>query len=90
MIGFKILITTSSKLIVMLLAVAEMSLHEEKDDETANADQKGQDGEQKGEEQLLDPERSLWLIGEQVVGEEIIDSGGIAMGDKMLDGDTVR
>ena len=62
MIGFKILITTSSKLIVMLLAVAEMSLHEEKDDETTYADDKGQDGEEKGEEQLLHPEGSLWLI----------------------------
>ena len=47
---------------VLVVVVTEMVPHEEKDDEATDADDKGEDGEEDREEQLLVPGVVLYVV----------------------------
>ena len=52
----------SGRLDKVLVVVTEMVSHEEKDDEATDADDKGEDGEEDREEQLLVPGVVLYVV----------------------------
>ena len=52
----------SGRLDKVLVVVTEMVPHEEKDDEATDADDKGEDGEEDREEQLLVPGVVLYVV----------------------------
>ena len=90
MICLKIFLIKSSNLLLHQWVSPEMLFHAEKDDETTKAENNGDSGEENGEKNLLDPEVREGMGHGCVIGEESMDYGGIAMGEEMVDGDTVR
>jgi hypothetical protein len=90
MICFKIFLIKSFNLILNQWVGPEMLFHEEKDNETTKAENNGDGGEENGEKDILDPEGGEGMGYGCVISEESMDYGGIAMGEEMVDGDTVR
>ena len=90
MICLKQFLIKSTKLRLQQWVSPEMPFHEEKDDETTKAENDGDGGEENGEKNILDPEGRKGMGYGCVIGEESMDYGGIAMGEEMVDGDTVR
>ena len=90
MICSKIFLIKSLNLLLNQWFSPEMLFHEEKDDETTEAENNGDGCEENWEKYLLDPEGREGMGHGCVIGEESMDYGGIAMGEEMVDGDTVR
>ena len=90
MICVKIFLIKSPNLLLQQWVSPEMLFHEEKDNETTKAENNGDGGEENGEKDLLDPEGAEGMGHGSVIGEESMDYRGIAMGEEMVDGDTVR
>ena len=70
-------------------ATLNVFLHQKKDNKTREAEDKGWDRENKGKENLMDPDGWDWLVG-FVTGKECMNYWNIGNGEKMGDGDTVR